>query len=98
MADVDAFSKYFGVPSANLPDNLDTIADPKQFLFNLVRTKCRRKKFLDMLPLAGQHVGINYNPVLVDFVTNHWSPFLAAQHSPSLARTLLRINERLKPR
>ena len=93
MADKVAFAKFMGVDPVNFPEKPDEEVDPKQFLFNLIRAKCKKKCYLDMLPLEGQHVGINYNPMLCSFVANRWSPERAAGRSPSLSRSLARVLE-----
>ena len=96
MADVETFSRHLGVAAANFPDEMDSIPDPKLFLFNLIRSKCRRKRFLEMIPQPGQHVGISYNPVLCDYIARLWRPESAARHSSSLARTLAKVPDKLK--
>lgn len=91
MADREGFSKYLSVSPDNFPDDSESIIDPKRFLLNLIAAKCRKKRFRDMLPLKGQKIGINYNPVLVDFVENHWNIENATLHSSSLKRAIDRI-------
>ena len=88
MADREAFANFMSIQTACIPENPDLLSDPKQFLFNLIRKKCRKKKYIDMLPSPGQHVGISYNPMLVEFVDNMWSLTRAMEHSPSLNRSV----------
>lgn len=88
MADREAFAKFMSIQASCIPENTDSLPDPKQFLFNLIRQKCRKKKYTDMLPLPGQHVGMSYNSMLVEFVDNMWSMTRAMVHSPSLNRSV----------
>ena len=91
LADKDGLARYLLISPDNFPDNSDAIPDPKQFLLNLVATKCRRKRFRDMLPLKGQKIGIGYNPVLSDFIDNHWDIDRAMFRSASLKRALEKV-------
>lgn len=91
LADKDGLARYLSISPDNLPDNSDAIADPKQFLLNLVAAKCRRKRFREMLPLKGQKIGIGYNPVLSDFVDNCWDIDRAILRSASLKRAMEKI-------
>ena len=96
MADRSAFASFLGVSLNLIPDQLDDLLDPKQFLLNLIRTKCKKKCYREMLPMEGQRVGIGYNSMLCDFVSKSWNPKRAAAHSASLSRSLRRISEVLK--
>lgn len=75
---------------ARIPDDTDSLADPKQFLINLAR-KSRSRQIRDELvprPRSTTKVGPNYNANLGLFVRRHWEPNIAKDHSPSLARAL----------
>jgi len=91
MADREKFAECLGLSVDNLPEDADAVSDPKQFLFNLINAKCRTKKLLAMCPLPGQHVGVEYNPVMVDFVETQWDVLRASVHSASLKRSLERM-------
>ena len=95
MADRAEFAKFMGVAETNLPEKPDEEPDPKQSLFNLIKSKCRKKCYKEMLPLPGQHVGVAYNPMLCKFVMERWNPERAATRSPSLNRSLSRVIARL---
>lgn len=88
LADRVAFADYLQVSVSNLDRNPDLLSDPKQFLLNLVRRKCRRKHFREMLPLGNAHIGPAYNEILRKFIREHWSPERAAANSASLTRAL----------
>ena len=95
MADRAAFAKFMDVAETNLPEKPDEEPDPKQTLFNLIRSKCRKKCYKEMLPLSGQHVGVAYNPMLCKFVRALWDTERAAIRSPSLNRSLSRVIAKL---
>ena len=84
-----------GCPLYVAPEKPDEEPDPKQTLFNLIRSKCRKKCYKEMLPLSGQHVGVAYNPMLCKFVRELWDPERAAIRSPSLNRSLSRVIAKL---
>lgn len=88
MADREAFASFLSIQASCLPENPDLLPDPKQFLFNLIRKKCRQRKYIDMLPVSGQRVGVSYNSMLVEFVDTMWSLARAMEHSPSLNRSV----------
>ena len=96
MADREGFAQYLSVSPDNFPNDSESILDPKRFLLDLIAAKCRRKRFREMLPLKGQKIGINYNPVLVDFVESHWNIANATLHSTSLRRAIDRISSFLE--
>ena len=96
MADRKGFAPYLSVSPDNFPDDSESILDPKRFLLNLIDAKCKKKRFREMLPLKGQKIGINYNPILVDFVENHWNIANATLHSSSLRRAIDRIGSFLE--
>ena len=73
----------------------DNISDPKQFIFKVIRHKCRNKKYKEMLPLRGQAIGIEYNPQIVSFITNNWNIENAMNKSPSLKRAIQCFASRL---
>lgn len=78
---------------AKIPDNTDSLPDPKQFLINLARKSRSRRIRDELVPPVGStsRVGPNYNANLVLFVRETWAPEIAARHSPSLRRTLHRL-------
>ena len=95
IADRKNISKFFNISETNFPCDTDNLPDPKQLLFSIIRNKCRKKKFRDMLPLGNQHVGIEYNPQLVKFITENWDIEQAMRISPSLTRTVSSLRNKL---
>ena len=88
MADYEALSTFLSIPVANFPKDPDAIGRPKQELLNLLRRKARKRRFEDMIPEPGGHVGPEYNPQLSIFVRNHWNIERASLRSTSLQRAL----------
>lgn len=88
MADKEGIARFFNVSVANFTDTPDKIPDPKQYIFNIIRSKCRSKRFKEMLPLRGQAIGIEYNPLIVGFIVEHWNIENAMSNSPSLKRAI----------
>lgn len=95
MADRNSFSDFTGVPLNRLPPYPESISDPKQLLLNLIRRYGRLGLKKELLPSRGRAAvrGFGYNPVLREYVLNHWSPVQAAIVSDSLYRTRLRLQE-----
>lgn len=93
LADREEISRFLGVPLARLPQNADTIPNPKQFLVNLARSSNRSNIREDLTPRPGGTaiVGPNYNGRLVEFIQNNWSCKRARDHSDSLARAVRRF-------
>lgn len=88
LGDREAFANFFGVRTELIPDNPDSINDPKQLLVNLVRRSRRRDIRADIVPPNGStsQVGPNYNGRLAEFVASSWDPSAAVNHSLSFAR------------
>lgn len=95
MADREAIANFIDVPLNRIPQNPDTINDPKQTLVNLARASRTRKVREEMCPAPGAHniVGPAYNSALEMFVREKWRARHAIQHSPSLRRAENRIRE-----
>lgn len=90
-----AFSDFLGISVNRIPNDVDTIENPKEFLINLVR-KCRNKKLRDdLIPGVGStaSIGPDYNNRLSLFINDAWDVKEAINHSNSLRRTFKRIND-----
>ncbi len=95
MADRDSFANFLSIPVNRIPANTDDISNPKEFLVSLARNS-RKRKLRDELvpkPRARIPVGYGYNTRLSEFVREHWKLERAATVSPSLKRTLDRLNQ-----
>lgn len=94
MADHQHFSKFFGVSMKQLPENCDTIRDPKVFLKDLI-LRSRKKSFRKMLPESGStaKIGNEYNSILSIFITDIWDHEQAREHSDSLNRAIISLEK-----
>ena len=94
MADRRALATFLSISVNRIPNTLDDILQPKEFLVSLAR-KSRKKSLRDQLvPRKGAattKVGPEYNNCIGEFVRVHWDLERAAVASPSLKRTLNRI-------
>ncbi|MCX6250252.1 MAG: hypothetical protein NTX61_05815 [Bacteroidetes bacterium] len=89
LADIEGFSKFTGISSANFIENTETIWDAKAELFRLIR-RCRKRAIReDILPKNEfAKVGPNYNERLCEFVMLHWNIERAMKRSDSLKRAM----------
>lgn len=93
LAHKAAFSEYLGIAKQKIPDNVDTISDPKQFLINLAR-KSRKRAIRDAIVPASNstaQIGKDYNAPLISFVQDFWKADQAIEHSESLSRAMAAI-------
>ena len=89
MADRDRFADYFGLAKNLIPNQTDTIPDPKAHLLEIV-SKCRKRSLRnDIVPRPGdlRKIGPDYNGRLGEFIQSRWRAEAALAHSSSLART-----------
>lgn len=93
LADRERFSKFLGISIDLIPDNTDSLQDPKEFLISLTRRSRKRSLRDAIVPKQGSTatVGKNYNATLMQFLENDWRADVAAQHSSSLQRSLTAI-------
>lgn len=95
LADHDAVVALLGKSvRPRLAEQPDVLADPKAFLLKLARHAPRAVR-QDLLPEPGAIAskGLGYNERLCELVRTSWLPRRAAARSPSLHRTLGRIQE-----
>jgi hypothetical protein len=93
LADKIGVSKFLGIRKELIPDNVDNIGDPKQFLVNLAKGS-RYKELRGALvprPNTTAKIGPEYNSRLSEFVENLWNPDRASQNSHSLTKAIVRI-------
>lgn len=95
MADVQGISEFFNIHESNFSDDPDSLPDPKQYLLNLIRRKCRKKVFQNMLPEDNQCIGIEYNPQLKKFINQNWDIERAMAKSTSLQRAVICLQNKL---
>ena len=95
MADRIGFAAFLSIPSHQIPSPTDDILNPKEFLVSLARRSRKKtvREALVPMPSANFSVGIEYNTLLSEFVRDYWDLERAATVSPSLKRTLDRLNQ-----
>jgi len=93
MADRESFAKFFKVGTSHIPPDPEIIDDPKRMLCQLARRSQDRGIRNGVPPEAGsgRNVGPAYSAYLLEFISDHWRPVIAAQSSPSLSGTLRRM-------
>ena len=93
LADHEAIGDLMGIRVDKLPQDVESLPDPKQFLLNLAR-RARRDIQVYLLPASGvpARQGLGYNRRLIDFVCDLWSPERAAVRSDSLRRALTTLD------
>ena len=93
LADRRGAASFLRVPCHRIPQDTDSIAQPKEFLLGLARRSRSRAIREDLVPRRGStsRVGPDYNGRLSEFVAEGWDPGAACDHSPSLKRSFARI-------
>lgn len=93
LADKENSANFLGIRSALIPDDVETIPDPKRELIQLARRARRRELREDICPPAHstRTVGPNYNSRLSGFVQQQWDPNAARGRTESLARAIDRL-------
>jgi hypothetical protein len=90
LAHRKAFAEFIGISVDLIPDDLDSVPDPKQLLIDL--TKKSRKRYLRDAIVPAKNstakVGRDYNGQLIQFVNQNWQIELAKVHSRSLERAI----------
>ena len=92
LADSEAFSTFFRVRRDLLPTEPDEIADPKGVVLQLCsRSPSNIRR--GMLPRSGsgRRVGPEYAAFVIEFGRQHWDPSRARGNSPSLNRSIARL-------
>ena len=95
LASIRSFSKYFGLSSdVVIPDDVDSIEKPKEFLIDLIRNTRNRQYLNDIVPPKGStaRVGPDYNGRLVEYLDSAWDIDEAKSHSKSLDSAFEAIN------
>jgi hypothetical protein len=90
LADRDHFAKFLGINAANVPEDVESLANPKETLIQLARSS-RRTHLRDDIcppPNSTRRIGPNYNSRLGSFVTATWNPLAARLNANSLDRTI----------
>lgn len=95
LADRGRFADWLGVSKDLIPVSPEFCSDPKAKLLKIAERSKFREIREGLLPKKGgvSKVGIEYNSLLCEFVTNHWRIEEAQLAAPSLAKALQRLRE-----
>lgn len=95
LADRARLARFLAVPLSRVPTTPEAIEDPKGAVVQLAARSHRRDIREDMVPRpgSGRTVGPAYASRLIEFVSTHWNPEVAARSSDSLRRCLVRLRE-----
>lgn len=95
MADAEKFAEFMGISKRNLPDNPESLDDPKAFVVKAATISRKRRIREDMAPRpnSGARVGPGYGSTISEFVQKHWRPEKAVKKSDSLKRCMERLRE-----
>ena len=90
LADRVGFARWAGVRASLIPPNVESIAQPKEQLVDIVRESRFRERRNAIVPRpgSGRTEGPDYSDVLADFVATDWDVEAAASVAPSLARAI----------
>lgn len=91
LADREGFAAFIRVRVGMIPENTESIPNPKEFIIQLAQ-KSRKKIMKDLIPIGSGKQGPGYNVILQDFVKNHWNPENAKVHNRSLSKMIDRLN------
>ncbi|MDO9618642.1 MAG: DUF4276 family protein [Pseudomonas sp.] len=94
LSDHAAINTLLGKSIGKIPENPDTLADPKSTLLSLAK-KAPREIKADLVAQSGTvaRQGYGYNRVLIEFIKESWCPIRASERSDSLKRAIHRIQE-----
>lgn len=93
LADRQGMADFLGAAKTKIPQDPESECDPKQCLINLVRKGRKHRLAEELTPRPGSPVSIGplYNQRLAAFVETRWDVASARQTSPSLERTIQRL-------
>lgn len=93
LADRDRFANFLGINVMRVPEDVESLTNPKETLIHLARSSRRKQLRDDICPPihSTRRVGPNYNARLGSFVTESWDPASARLNSRSLDRTMNRL-------
>ena len=97
LADRENFALEFSVALGQLPNDPDSLDDPKRRLIDICRRSRRADVRRGMAPRegSGRAVGPEYVARIVAFARSVWDPERAAEASESLRRSLVAMRRRL---
>jgi hypothetical protein len=93
LADQDLFARFMGVPSNKMPQNPDSLPDPKAFVTGLA-ARSRVSRIREGIPPrlgSGVSVGPGYAGIMGEYASRVWRPQVAETSSNSLRRCIERL-------
>lgn len=95
LADRAGVARFLGVDTPTIPEDPDSLLDPKTALLELASRSTNREIRKGMVPAPGDTspVGRRYNLLLTRFARVDWRPDRAAQNSPSLRKCLAALRD-----
>ncbi len=99
LADRANLAKFLSVSQQQIPNDPESIPDPKAVLVQIAKKSKRREIREDLVPAEGTTVkqGPNYNGQLCAFIIKHWDLQIASTKSRSLSKAILRLSELVLP-
>jgi hypothetical protein len=94
LADIQGFSKYFRVDERLLPSDPDELENPKSVLIRVcAKAPAQIRNAMQPRQGSGRAVGPEYTALVTEFGSRHWDGARARENSPSLHRSLCRLEE-----
>ena len=97
MADKEAYARFCGVPLGHIPDNPETVGNPKALIQSLGESgkAVKLHRHFSKLKRTGVPMWGMLGEWHAQFAEKHWDPVRAADsnRSPSLTRALARVKE-----
>ena len=95
LADQEAMAHFLQVPIVRIPTTPDLEVNPKMTLVNIARSSTVKSIRDDIVPpfSSSSLTGRRYVSALSRFVSERWNVVRASQNSPSLKRSIDRIEK-----
>jgi len=90
LGDHEQIALLLGLPSHRIPENPESLSNPKEALVTLARHSPKTRVRDDMIPRprSGRAVGPAYASRLMEFARMQWRPEVAARRCDSLRRAM----------
>jgi hypothetical protein len=92
LGDSDGIAEYLGIPDQGITGNPEELPDPKGAIIQLAKTSPRYRDEICPDAKGDAKVGPGFNFRLTEFVKRQWNIETAAKRSPTIMRTLERLN------
>lgn len=90
LADHQAIARFLKVSENHVPQEPESLHDPKITMVDLARRSRSSRVKEDMVPRqkSGRSVGPLYTSYMIDYIREHWRPNSATKYSESLNRAI----------